>query len=95
MGYLCFDGAIPVSIGRLYTHAYSAFGGLYGGGTLPDYRRSGFYRSLTAQRGRDARAMGARFLIDDALPTSCPILKRLGFVEISRTWPCVLKKASI
>jgi hypothetical protein len=95
LGYLCFDGAVPMSIGRLYTHADSVFGGLYGGATLPSNRRAGFYRSLTAQRGRDARSTGASFLIVDALPTSCPILKRLGFVEISRTWPCVFKKTNI
>ena len=92
LGYLCFDGAVPVSIGRLYTHAGSLFGGLYGGATLPEYRRAGFYRSVTAVRARDARELGARYLIVDALPTSCGILRRLGFVEISQTWPCVLRR---
>jgi hypothetical protein len=94
VGYVCFDGPIPVSIGRLYTHLQSALGGLYGGATLPTHRCQGFYRCVTAARGRDARAMGARFLIVDALPTSSPILQKLGFVEVSQTWPCVLKRDS-
>jgi hypothetical protein len=93
LGYFGFAGAVPVSIGRLYTHPSSVFGGLYGGATLPDYRHAGFYRATVAARGRDARAMGAHFLIVDALPTSCPILKRLGFIEITQTWPCVLRRA--
>jgi hypothetical protein len=92
LGYLCFDGAIPVSIGRLYTRSGSVFGGLYGGATLPAYQRAGFYRAVTAVRARDARELGARYLIVDALPTSCGILQRLGFVEISQTWPCVLRR---
>jgi len=92
VGYLCFDGLIPVSIGRLYTHPQSVFGGLYGGATLPSHRGQGFYRCVTAARGRDARAMGARFLIVDALPTSSPIFQKLGFVDVSQTWPCVLKR---
>jgi hypothetical protein len=37
--------------------------------------------------------MGVRYLMVDALPTSQPILARLGFVEVAQTWPCVLKRA--
>jgi hypothetical protein len=92
LGYLGFSGPVPVSFGRLYTHAQSVFGGLYGGATLPDFRRAGFYRSVVAARAQDARQMGARFLIVDAAPASCRILKRLGFVEIARTWPCLIPK---
>jgi hypothetical protein len=41
-----------------------------------------------AARARDARAFGARYLIVDALPTSRPILERLGFQWLTDTWPC-------
>jgi hypothetical protein len=78
----------PVSIGRLYTHPDSLFGGLYGGGTLPAFRGKGHYRATVAARARDAIKLGARYLIIDALPTSRPILERLGFAHISDTWPC-------
>lgn len=93
-GYVAYSGLEPVSIGRLYTHPRSQFGGLFGGGTLPAYRGSGFYRAVVAARGRDAIAMGAHYLIVDALPTSRPILERLGFQRITDTWPCRLEFSS-
>jgi hypothetical protein len=86
--YLAYAGDEPVSIGRLYTHPDSAFGALYGGGTLPAHRGRGFYRALVAARGRDAVAAGAAYLLVDALPTSLPILERLGFERVIDTWPC-------
>lgn len=87
-GYVAIADGQPVSCARLYTHPHSAFGGLYGGGTIQDYRSRGYYRQLIAARAKDARLAGAQYLIVDALPTSRPILERLGFVHISDTWPC-------
>jgi hypothetical protein len=89
--YVASSGAEPVSVARLYKHPQSIFGGLYGGGTLASHRGRGFYRKLIAARARDARAMGAKHLIVDALPTSRPTLERLGFVHLSDTWPCELQ----
>jgi hypothetical protein len=89
VGYIAIDAGRAVSIGRLYTHRDSHFGGLYGGGTRPSHRGRGFYRALVAARARDAMKLGARYLIVDALPTSRPILSSLGFTQISETWPCV------
>src|ERR1700686_4628690 len=90
-GYMVIDGNIAVSIGRLNTHPETAFGGLYGGGTLEQHRGRGRYRATVAARARDAARFGARYLIVDALPTSRPILERLGFVRLTDTWPCTLK----
>jgi hypothetical protein len=87
-------GAEPVSIGRLYTHPQSLFGGLYGGGTLAAFRGRGFYRATVAARARDAAAHGAKFLLIDALPTSRPIVERLGFVHVTDTWPCTWTSGS-
>jgi GNAT superfamily N-acetyltransferase len=87
-GYMVYAGNEPVSIGRLYTHPKSAFAGLYGGATLEAYRRRGFYRALIAARARDAVEAGAKYLLVDALPTSRPILERLGFECVTQTWPC-------
>jgi GNAT superfamily N-acetyltransferase len=87
-GYIAYDGDSPVSIGRLYTSPDSHFAGLYGGGTLPAFRGRGHYRALVAARARDALAAGARYLQVDALPTSRPILERLGFQWLTDTWPC-------
>jgi hypothetical protein len=86
--YIAYDGSTPVSSGRLYTHPDRWFAGLYGGGTLPAFRHRGHYRALVAARARAAFASGAKFLQVDALPTSRPILERLGFEHLTDTWPC-------
>jgi hypothetical protein len=87
-GYVAYVEGEPASIGRLYTHPDSGFGGLYGGGTRPQFRRKGLYRAVVAARARDAAALGAKYLMVDALPTSRPILKRMGFEWVTDTWPC-------
>lgn len=90
-GYMAISHGVAVSIGRLYTHRNSTFGGLYGGGTLNSHRGRGFYRAVIAARACDAIRLGARYLIADALPTSQRILTRLGFEHAADTWPCVWK----
>jgi hypothetical protein len=92
-GYLALADNQPISIGRLYTHPDSHFAGLYGGGTIATHRGQGFYRATVAARARDAIAAGAKFLIVDALPTSRPILQRLGFEQLTQTWPCTYRPA--
>lgn len=87
-GYVAYIGTEPVAAGRLYTDPDSVFGGLYGGSTREAFRGRGCYRALVVARGRDAQAFGARYLIVDALPTSRPILERLGFQWLTDTWPC-------
>jgi hypothetical protein len=87
-GYIAYCGSEPASIGRLFTHPLSAFGGLYGGTTRARFRGKGFYRALVAARAADAIEMGAKFLLVDALPTSRPILERLGFQKLCETVPC-------
>ncbi len=88
LGYMAYLGTEPVSVGRLYTHPLSVFGGLYGGTTRARFRRRGFYRALVAARAVDAIELGARYLLVDALPTSRPILERLGFRYLADTIPC-------
>lgn len=53
---------------------------LYGGSTLPGYRKRGYYTSLIAARAREARERNCRFLTVDASPQSRPILEKHGFV---------------
>jgi hypothetical protein len=91
LGYVVTEGNTAVGIGRLYSHPQSAFGGMYGGGTLKQYRGRGVYRATVAARAREAIKFGARYLLVDALPTSRPILEKLGFVRLTDTWPCTLK----
>lgn len=86
--YLALVDGTVAAIGRLYTHPESRFAGLYGGATLPAYRGRGCYRALVIERARVARALGATHAQVDALPTSRPILERLGFEKLTETWPC-------
>jgi len=87
-GYLAYADGQPAGVGRLHTHPLSRFGGLYGGGVGRAFRGRGLYRALVAARARDALADGIPYLIVDALPTSRPILERLGFTWLTDTWPC-------
>jgi GNAT superfamily N-acetyltransferase len=91
LAYIAVMNGVPAAIGRLYTHPSSRFGGLYGGGTRPAFRGQGLYRALVAARARHAARLGAHHLIVDALPTSQPILQRLGFRHVADTWPCEWK----
>ena len=88
LGFLVYSDSRPVSAGRLYTDPSSAFAGLYGGGTIPDCRGRGHYRSLIGARAEVALAKGAGYLQVDAMPTSLPILLRLGFQPIADSWAC-------
>ncbi|GIF71323.1 GNAT family N-acetyltransferase [Asanoa siamensis] len=67
----------------------TAFATLWGGSTLPAYRRRGIYRALVAHRARLAAANGYTLLQVDASADSRPILERLGFVAVTTTTPYV------
>jgi predicted N-acetyltransferase YhbS len=92
LGYIAYEGTEPVGIGRLYTHPLSVFGGLYGGTVREQYRGRGIYRALVAARAMAAMELGARYLMVDALPTSRPILGRLGFGHLDDTIPCEIRR---
>ena len=83
----------PVSGGRVDFEDGVEFAGLFGGITLPEYRGRGLYRATVAKRAELARERGYRLLYSDALPTSRPILGRLGFVPITTTTPFVFPNA--
>ncbi|MFI8520626.1 GNAT family N-acetyltransferase [Streptomyces sp. NPDC085481] len=80
------DGA-PVSAARLELPPGSDFAGLWGGGTVEGWRGRGLYRALVAHRARIAADRGYRYLQVDAADTSRPILRRLGFAELTTTTP--------
>jgi GNAT superfamily N-acetyltransferase len=80
----------PVSGGRVDFEDGVEFAGLFGGITLPEYRGRGLYRAVATERAALARERGYRWLYSDSLPTSRPILERLGFVAITTTTPFVL-----
>jgi hypothetical protein len=68
----------------------SDFCGLWGGSTLPEFRRHGLYRATVAHRAQVALDHGARLVRVDASVSSRPILQRLGLHQVSTTTPYVL-----
>jgi GNAT superfamily N-acetyltransferase len=69
----------PASAGQLELPEGRTFASIWGGGTAPEFRGVGVYRGLVAARAKFARARGYRYLTQDALETSRPILERIGF----------------
>jgi GNAT superfamily N-acetyltransferase len=65
------------------------FATLWGGATLPEWRRRGIYSATLAHRANLAAERGFRFLQVDASDDSRPILERSGFVPVTTTTPYV------
>lgn len=86
---LAMAGDEPVCSARISFGTGTDFAGLWGGGTLPQWRGRGIYRALVGYRARLARARGFRYLQVDASPQSRPILERLGFTCLAVTTPYV------
>jgi GNAT superfamily N-acetyltransferase len=80
-------GDTPVSAARMELVPGTRFAGLWGGGTVEAWRGRGIYRALVALRAQEAAERGYRYLQVDALPTSRPILERLGFEPLTTTTP--------
>jgi len=77
--YVALVSGKPVASARLEM-ASPNFGFLFGGGVSPSYRRQGLYRALVAERAKEAKRRGCRYLSTDARETSRPILQNLGFI---------------
>jgi hypothetical protein len=82
-------GGVIVSAGWVRFHAGTDFASLWGGTTLPHWRRRGIYRALVADRADRAVRRGHRYLQVDASPDSRPILERLGLRVLTTTTPYV------
>ena len=91
---IAFAGQEPVSAARVEFGPGADFAGLWGGGTLPGWRGRGLYRALVARRAQLATARGYRYVQVNALPTSRPILDRLGFARLASTTPYVWDPAA-
>jgi GNAT superfamily N-acetyltransferase len=84
---LALAGDEPVCAARVEFHTGTDFASLWGGGTLPQWRGKGVYRAMVSHRAALAADRGYRYLRTDALPTSRPILEKLGFVRLTTTVP--------
>lgn len=87
--YVVYEDDTPVASAWINFPQQSQFASLWGGSTLPEYRKRGIYTGLLAARAQEARQRGRRFLTVDASPMSRPILLTLGFQLISYAYPCV------
>jgi GNAT superfamily N-acetyltransferase len=67
----------------------TGFATLWGGSTLPEWRRRGIYKALVTHRARLAASRGYVYLQVDASDDSRPILQRMGFVAVTTTTPYV------
>lgn len=88
---VAFVDGKPASGGRVDLEPGVDFAGMFGGVTLPEFRRRGLYRATVARRAEIVRDAGYRWLYVDALPTSRPILERVGFTAITTTTPFVVR----
>jgi len=86
--YMIYADGEPASVGWIYFHDDTQFASLWGGSTLPRYRKRGLYTALLSIRKQEATTRGFRFLTVDASPMSEPILARHGFTVITRAWAC-------
>jgi GNAT superfamily N-acetyltransferase len=93
--FIAWAGEAPVAAGRVEFHYGTDFASLWGGGTLPDWRGRGVFRSLVASRAAEAAARGFRYVQVDASDDSRPILERMGFVELARTTPFVHTESGV
>jgi GNAT superfamily N-acetyltransferase len=84
---LAMAGDLPVCSARIEFVPGTEFAGLWGGGTLPEWRGKGIYRATVAYRARLAAERGYRYLQVDASEDSRPILIRLGFSPLAYTTP--------
>lgn len=85
--YVAYVNGEPAAYGRVYFNAQSKFAGLYGGQTRVPFRNRGIFTQLVKTRVKEAYDRGIRNISVDALPTSEPILKKLGFRYITFTRP--------
>ncbi len=81
--YVAYADGRAVASARAEFPRDRSFAGLWGGGTVPEYRGRGIYRALVHARAHEARRRGYRYLRVDARETSRPILERLGFVALT------------
>lgn len=82
--YGSYEGETLVSAAWMYLEGES-FSSLWGGSTLPEYRKKGHYTALLAARAKKAFEMNHPILTVDASTMSEPILQKCGFERLGYT----------
>ena len=85
--WVAYADGRPVAEGRV-EFACGEFAGLWGGATLPAYRRRGIYTALVAARAAEAIERGCRYLTIDASPMSRAVLEKRGFRFLDTALEC-------
>ena len=86
--YVAYVDGVPASAGWIDYHAGNPFAGLWGGSTVPAYRKRGLYTALVSARVQEAKARGIRYLTIDASPASRAVLEKFGFQFMAHAWEC-------
>jgi GNAT superfamily N-acetyltransferase len=84
-------GGPALTAGWVRYHPGTDFCSLWGGSTLPEWRRQGLYRSLLKHRATVAAGRGYKYARVDASEDSRPILQRVGLLRVAGTTPYVFK----
>ncbi|MEU6386122.1 GNAT family N-acetyltransferase [Streptomyces bauhiniae] len=92
LAVVALAGEEPVASARLELVPGGDFAGLWGGGTVEEWRGRGLYRALVAHRARVAAAHGCRHVQVDASAMSRPVLERLGLHALTTTTPYLYKR---
>ncbi|MFG2816906.1 GNAT family N-acetyltransferase [Streptomyces sp. NPDC048410] len=92
LAVVALAGDEPVASARLELVPGGDFAGLWGGGTVEEWRGRGLYRALVAHRTRVAAAHGCRHVQVDASAMSRPVLERLGLHALTTTTPYLYKR---
>lgn len=86
---LAMAGDVPVCAARIEYVPGTQFAGLWGGGTVKEWRGRGIYRALVRHRAELAAKRGYAYLTVDASEDSRPILERIGFTRLAITTPYI------
>jgi hypothetical protein len=86
---LAMAGEVPVCAARIEYVPGTEFAGLWGGGTVKEWRGRGIYRGLVRYRAELAVKRGYTYLTVDASEDSRPILEKIGFTRLAVTTPYV------
>lgn len=89
--YIAYVDGQPASAAWISFPFQSTFAGLWGGATMPEFRRQGLYTALVSARAQEAVERGYRFLMVDAGDMSRPILQKQGFQLLTHTTPFIWK----
>lgn len=86
--YGIYEHSQLVSAAWMYLEINSSFASLWGGSTLPSFRRRGYYTKLLTVRAQKAYEKRHPFLTVDAGPMSRPILEKCGFICLAYSYGC-------